>query len=217
MKKYILFDLDGTLTDSAPGIMNSLRYMLKHYGLPDMSNDELKKFVGPPLMESFSRFLGFEDEKCAEAVKIYREYFSTKGLFENDVYEGIPQALEKLKQNGFILGVSTSKPEVYARKILEHFYLDKYFNEICGIPLSDEGMTKAQVIATTIDKLGADDRSQILMVGDRDYDVKGALKNGIECLGVLFGYGSREELMGAGAVACAETAAQMCEIILNLS
>ncbi len=216
MKKYILFDLDGTLTDSAPGIMNSFRHTIKHYGLPDQTDTELKRYVGPPLMESFSRYFGFNEEKSQEAVSVYRSYFAEKGLFENDVYEGIPEALTKLKEAGFILAVSTSKPEVYAKRILEHFKLDGFFATVCGIPLGDESMTKAQVIAETLERLGVNGEDSVLMVGDRDYDVKGARRNGIECLGVLFGYGSREELAGAGAVACAETPAEMADLICEM-
>lgn len=216
MKKYILFDLDGTLTDSAPGIMNSFRYTLKHYGLPDQTDTELKRYVGPPLMESFSRYFGFDEKKSAEAVGVYREYFAVKGLLENEVYEGIPEALAKLKKEGFTLAVSTSKPEVYAKRIIEHFELDKFFETVCGIPLGDESMSKAQVIAQTLERLDISDTDSVLMVGDRDYDVKGARRNGIECLGVLFGYGDRDELVGAGAVCCAETPKEMAELICKM-
>ena len=216
MKKYILFDLDGTLTDSAPGIMNSFRYALKHYNLPDQTDEELKRYVGPPLMESFSRYFGFDEKKSAEAVNVYREYFAEKGLLENEVYEGIPEALERLKSEGFILAVSTSKPEVYAKRIIEHFKLDMFFETVCGIPLGDEHMTKAAVIAQTLERLGIRDTDSVLMVGDRDYDVKGARRNGIECLGVLFGYGGRDELVSAGAVACAETPKEMSELICKM-
>lgn len=216
MKKYLLFDLDGTLTDSAPGIMNSIRYTLRHYNLPDMTDTELRRFIGPPLIVSFGRYLGFSPDKAAEAVNVYREYFATKGLFENAVYDGIPEALEKLKISGFTLAVSTSKPEVYAKRILEHFDMAKYFDEICGIPLGDETMTKAMVIATTLEKLGVEDKSLALMVGDRDYDVKGAKENGIECMGVLYGYGSDDELGSAGAIVSAETPRDMADIICKM-
>ncbi len=216
MKKYILFDLDGTLTDSAPGIMNSIRYTLRRYNLPDMADSELCRFIGPPLMVSFSKYLGFDEEKSAEAVSVYREYFAEKGLFENSVYEGIPEALASLQEKGFVLAVSTSKPEVYAKRILERFDLAKHFAAICGIPLGEEGMSKAQVIKTTLEKLGASDKSAVLMVGDRDYDVKGASLNGIECMGVLFGYGSRDELESAGAVCVAKTPTDMANLICEM-
>ena len=162
------------------------------------------------------KIIGFGEEKGLEAVGVYRQYFSTKGLFENEVYKGIPEALEKLKNNGLTLAVSTSKPEVYAKQILEHFDLDKYFAEVCGIPLGDESMTKAQVIAQTLEKLEVGDKSQVLMVGDRDYDVKGAFDNGIECMGVLYGYGDEKELGAAGAKYIAATVEEMAELICNL-
>ena len=216
MKKYILFDLDGTLTDSAPGIMNSIRYTLRHYDLPDMDDSELRRFIGPPLMVSFSRYLGFEEEKCAEAVSVYRKYFAEKGLFENSVYVGIPEALARLQDEGFVLAVSTSKPEVYAKRILEHFDLAKFFAAICGIPLGEEGMSKAEVIANTLKALDINDKSAVLIVGDRDYDVKGASANGIECMGVLYGYGSYDELESAGAVCIAETVTDMADLICRM-
>lgn len=216
MKKYILFDLDGTLTDSAPGIMNSIRYTLRHYDLPDMDDSELRRFIGPPLMVSFSRYLGFEEEKCAEAVSVYRKYFAEKGLFENSVYVGIPEALARLQDEGFVLAVSTSKPEVYAKRILEHFDLAKFFAAICGIPLGEEGMSKAEVIANTLKALDINDKSAVLMVGDRDYDVKGASANEIECMGVLYGYGSYDELESAGAVCIAETVTDMADLICRM-
>lgn len=216
MIKYVLLDLDGTLTDSAPGIMNSIRYTLSHYNLPDMTDSELRKFIGPPLMVSFSKYLGFGEQMCAEAVSVYRSYFSTKGLFENSVYDGIRDALENLKSEGLVLAVSTSKPEVYARQILEHFDLAKYFAVICGIPLGEEGMSKAQVIDNTLTALGICDKSAVLMVGDRDYDVMGAMANGLSCMGVLYGYGGRNELEAAGAVCIAETVEDIAKLICEM-
>lgn len=198
MKQYILFDLDGTLTESAPGIINSLKYALERLGVQDYDRAILDKFIGPPLAVSFEKFFGFKGEKCNNAVKIYREYFSEKGLFENAVYSGVEDMLDTLKSAGLKLAVATSKPEVYARRILDKFGLSKYFEVICGIPLNNEHMTKAQVIARAINELGAANKQAALMVGDRDYDVAGAHQNGIECLGVTYGYGSREELEGAG-------------------
>ncbi len=213
MYKYILFDLDGTITESAPGIMNSARYALKHFGIPDPGVQKLRKFVGPPLFESFTQMFGIPAERATEAIDIYREYYAEKGIFENEVYDGIPEMLASLKKRDLTVALATSKPEVYARKILAHFDLDRYFDEICGIPLEDEKMTKAQVIATCIAKLGSPDKSQILMVGDRDYDVKGAKENGIDCMGVLFGYGDREELEGAGAILIARDASEIGRMI----
>ncbi len=215
MYKYILFDLDGTITESAPGIMNSARYALKHFGIEAPTDEKLRKFVGPPLFESFTQMFGIPVERANEAISTYREYYAVKGIFENEVYEGVPEMLKRLVDGGYTVALATSKPEVYARKILAHFGLDCYFTEICGIPLEDEKMTKAQVIATCIEKLGSPNKSQILMVGDRDYDVKGATQNGIDCMGVLFGYGDREELESAGAVMIAKSARDVDRLIMN--
>lgn len=216
MKQYILFDLDGTLTESAPGIINSLKYALERLGVQDYDRAILDKFIGPPLAVSFEKFFGFKGEKCNNVVKIYREYFSEKGLFENAVYSGVEDMLDTLKSAGLKLAVATSKPEVYARRILDKFGLSKYFEVICGIPLNNEHMTKAQVIARAINELGAANKQAALMVGDRDYDVAGAHQNGIECLGVTYGYGSREELEGAGAEYIAVSAENAAELIIKL-
>lgn len=217
MKQYILFDLDGTLTESAPGIINSLKYALECLGVQDYDRAILDKFIGPPLAVSFEKFFGFKGEKCNNAIKIYREYFSEKGLFENAVYSGVEDMLDTLKSASLKLAVATSKPEVYARRILDKFGLSGYFDAICGIPLDNEHMTKAQVIARAINELGAADKQAALMVGDRDYDVAGAHQNGIECLGITYGYGSREELEGAGAEYIAVSAENAAELIIKLS
>lgn len=217
MKQYILFDLDGTLTESAPGIINSLKYALERLGVQDYDRAILNKFIGPPLAVSFEKFFGFKGEKCNNAIKIYREYFSEKGLFENAVYPGVEDMLDTLKSAGLKLAVATSKPEVYARRILDKFGLSGYFEVICGIPLDNEHMTKAQVIARAINELGAANKQAALMVGDRDYDVAGAHQNGIECLGVTYGYGSRDELEKAGAEYIAVSAENTAELIIKLS
>lgn len=216
MLKYILFDLDGTLTESAPGILNSVKYALNHYGFTDYDESMLNRFVGPPLIESFMRFCGFSEEKASEAVDVYREYFAEKGIFENAVYGGIPECLQKLVDSGLVLAVATSKPEVFCRRILDHFDLEKYFTVIKGIPLEDEHMTKAQVVAGVIDELGITDKSEAIMVGDRDYDVFGARENGLKCIGVLYGYGPREELESAGAEHIAESVEELGELLLSL-
>lgn len=214
--KGVLFDLDGTVTESAPGIMNSIRHVFQHYGLCDRSDKELQKFVGPPLIESFMRFCGFSEEKAVEAVGVYREYFSTRGLFENSVYDGIPECLESLLKSGLKLGIATSKPQVFCERILEHFDLKKYFRVIVGIPLDDEKMTKAQVIKKALGLLELQPES-VLMVGDRDYDIIGAKENGVEGVGVLYGYGSEEELVSAGACAVCATVDGLCREILSRS
>lgn len=216
MKQYILFDLDGTLTESAPGIINSLKYALERLGVTDYDKAILDKFIGPPLAVSFEKFFGFKGEKCNNAIKIYREYFSEKGLFENSVYAGVEDMLARLKSAGTKLAVATSKPEVFARRILDKFGLSGYFEVICGIPLDNEKMTKAQVIDRTIAELNATNKQTVLMVGDRDYDVAGAHQNCIECMGVTYGYGSRSELEAAGAEYIAASAEEAAELMLKL-
>ena len=216
MLKYILFDLDGTLTESAPGIINSIRYALRRLNLPELSDSELQRFIGPPLIDSFGRYCGLSREKALEATDVYREYFSEKGLFENSVYSGVPECLHRLKSAGLRLAVATSKPEVFARRIIEHFGLAGYFEVIRGIPLCDELMTKSQVIALALSELGVNDISEAIMVGDREHDVLGARENGLGCVGILYGYGSREELEGAGADYICETASDLADLLLKL-
>lgn len=199
MKKYILFDLDGTLTESAPGIINSLKYALDKLGITEYDEGVLNKFIGPPLAVSFKEFFGFSEDKCHAAIDLYRQYFSVKGLFENNVYGGVYKALSDLKDGGYRLAVATSKPEVFTRRIIDKFELTKYFDVICGIPLDDEKMTKAEVVGRTLNELGVADKSEAVMVGDRFYDILGAHENGIECIGVAYGYGSEQELTEAGA------------------
>lgn len=197
--EYYFFDLDGTLTDPALGITNSFIYALNYFGIEIPSYEKLCSFIGPPLPLTFKNEFSFDDEKTALAVKKYREYFSTKGLFENSVYEGIENILRKLYQNGKKIILATSKPEVFAIKILEHFDLAKYFEHICGCNLDESRSEKAEVIAYAIDLAKIKDKSKILMIGDRQHDVIGARKNGIKSCGILFGYGSKKELEESGA------------------
>lgn len=202
--KYIFFDLDGTLTDPAEGITNSFKHAIKEFGLEIPDYKTLLSFIGPPLLTTWKESFGFDDEKAAEGVKKYREYFAEKGLFENKVYPGIPELLQKLKDAGKHLVVATSKPEIYSVRIMEKFNLAKYFDFICGSNEDETRGTKAEVVAYALKKCGNPDVAEILMVGDRKHDVIGAGEHGIKCCGVLFGYGSREELEGAGAAFIAE-------------
>lgn len=216
MKKYILFDLDGTLTESAPGIINSLKYALDKLGVTGYDADILREFIGPPLAVSFKEFFGFSGERCSEAIDRYREYFSVKGLYENNVYSGVNEALADLKNSGFRLAVATSKPEVFTRRIIDRFNLGQYFDVVCGIPLDDERMTKAEVIAKALSELGVSCRSEAVMVGDRFYDVEGAHENGIECIGVTYGYGGESELIEAGADWIAHSALELPALIKEI-
>lgn len=202
-KDFLFFDLDGTLTDSAPGIFRSARYALSHFDIT-IGDEILKKFVGPPLMESFRKLCGLNAEDSTEAIRLYREYFAVKGMFENNVYDGVFEMLDNLRRAGKILAVATSKPEIYAKQILDHFGLAKYFSFIAGAELDHVHMTKADVLRKAVQGTGLTDMSRGLMIGDRMHDVEGAHALSMETLGVLYGYGSREELMEAGAIGVAE-------------
>lgn len=201
MYKYILFDLDGTLTDPGEGITKSVEYALNKYGIQVEDRRSLYKFIGPPLTDSFSEFYGFSEEKSIEAVSFYREYFGVTGLFENEVYPGITSLLEKVKSNPNVLklAIATSKPEEYTLRILEKFDLMKYFDVVCGATMSGSRVKKADIIAYALESAGVEDRSEVIMVGDRHHDIDGAKANGIKSIGVTYGYGSREELEEAGA------------------
>ena len=211
----IFFDLDGTLTDSGPGIVASVAYALRKLGVEPPEPEQLRPFIGPPLLWSFSHFYGFDAEKSKEAVRLYREYFTAGGMFENSVYPGIPEALDRLRAAGFRLAVATSKPELFSKQIISHFSLDKYFEAVCGAAMDETRTEKADVIRYALDILGVT-AGESLMIGDREHDVLGAKAVGVSCLGVLWGYGSREELTNAGASALAETPEKMAELILRM-
>lgn len=203
--QYIFFDLDGTLTDSALGITNSVKYALKKMKMQIPSEETLRKFVGPPLSYSFCQFCEMNEETAQKAVANYREYFAEKGLFENEVYDGIVKLLESLKQRGYKLAVATSKPEQYSVRIMEYFRLDSYFEYIAGSTMDETRNTKEKVIRYAMERLGITSTGEVLMVGDREHDVIGANACKIQCLGALWGYGSEEELRNAGAFATVET------------
>lgn len=200
MFKNYLFDLDGTLTDSAPGIKNSIVYSLKKADLPVLPDCILDKFIGPPLHESYAKYCDLDEEVADLLVKYYREYFSVTGLFENSVYDGIPEALDALLADGKHLFVATSKPEVYAKRILEHFGLIDKFEFVGGSTMSHERTDKAEVIDYVITQAGLD-RAETVMIGDRSYDIEGAHKNGLKVIAVLFGFGSEDELADADFIA----------------
>lgn len=194
-----LFDLDGTLTDPAEGITNSVMYALEKYNIHVADRSELYPFIGPPLAESFKKFFGFSGEQAVQAVAYYREYFRDAGIFENRLYEGIPDMLEKLRSKGVTVALATSKPYEFSIRIRKHFDLYPYFDHFGAATMDGRISRKEDVIADLLARLGGIDRSSVLMIGDRDQDIMGAKKNGLESVGVLWGYGSREELQGAGA------------------
>ena len=207
MKNYetVLFDLDGTLTNPGEGITNSVAYSLAKYGITVEDKTELYKFIGPPLHESFEKFYGFSRDEAMQAVEYYREYYRDKGIYENVVYDGVEDLLKTLFENGKKIILATSKPEVFAREILRYFNLEKYFYYSAGANLDGSRTDKAEVIEYALREGGVTDKSSAVMVGDREHDIIGANKNGLDSIGVLFGFGSREELESAGATYIAET------------
>ena len=204
-KEYLLFDLDGTLTDSKEGITKSVQYALKAFGIEEEDLDRLCCFIGPPLKDSFMRYYGFSEEEAKKAVTVYREYFSARGLYENKVYEGAEKVLQSLLDSGKKLYVASSKPEYFVRKILTHFHMDSYFRFMGGSDMEEVRGQKADVIRYVLEECGITDRDKAVMIGDREHDILGAKEVGIDSVGVLYGFGSRQELEEAGAGAIAET------------
>lgn len=215
--KYILFDLDGTITESDPGIMNSVAYALEKMGYEEKDREKLKRFIGPPLTDSMMKYYGMSEEDAAKAVRYYREYYTEKGIFENSVYDGFDESIKRLKEQGLILAVATSKPEPFARRIAEHFGFTGDYACVCGATMDEARIRKADVIRYALNTLEIteEEKHQVLMVGDREHDVLGAKENGLSCMGVLYGYGDRKELEEAGADYIAKTTAEVAEIILN--
>ena len=211
--KTILFDLDGTLTDSGPGIMNSVQHALKKYGMEVENIDRLRGFVGPPLAKQFQEFCGFSEEESLNAVQHFREYYVDKGIFENRVYEGIPEVLKKLKEAGYQLAVATSKPEHLAHIVMEHFHLNDYFDFIGGSYMDLTRTKKEEVIEYVLKECKVKDRDSVLMVGDTSYDMIGAKLSGVHSMGVEYGYGKKEELIDAGAELIANTPEEIWNVL----
>ena len=212
MKKAILFDLDGTLTDSGEGIINCAILALEHYGLPIPSREEMRVFVGPPLHESFIKH-GVPAEKAEEAIKIYRSRYIPIGAYENTPYPGIRELLETLKAAGHKLYVATSKPEEMSIKILQHFDIAKYFDQICGATMDTSRSSKEAVIAYLLEQNGRADN--MIMVGDTKFDILGAKEHGIPAIGVSWGYGKVEDMEAAGAKAIAYSMEELLSLLLN--
>lgn len=209
-KKDILFDLDGTLTDSGEGIINCAVYALEHFGLPIPSREKMRVFVGPPLHETFLKF-GISPEQTDEAVRIFRSRYIPIGKFENHPYPGIRELLEKLKQDGHRLYVATSKPERTAIEILDHFALSGYFSNICGASMDLTRNSKSDVISYLLAQCG--EAINAVMVGDTEFDVLGAKAHNIPTIGVAWGYGEVSNMQVAGAVAIAETMDDLYDLL----
>lgn len=210
----ILFDLDGTLTDPMLGITKSVQFALHSFGISEPSLEKLTPFIGPPLKDSFKSFYHFDDEQAEKALQKYREYFSEAGIFENKVYKGIPRLLQALKGAGKRLFLATSKPEVYAERILKHFSLDSFFDFTGGSLLDGRRVKKDEVIQYVLHEQKIPHDTAI-MVGDRSFDIEGGHKAGIKTVGVLYGYGSYAELTQAKADYLAATVTELEKLLLS--
>lgn len=217
-KKYsvVLFDLDGTVVDSGEGVTNSVAYALDKFGISVDDKKQLTKFIGPPLVYSFKAFYNFDENQALEAINYYREYYTSKGIFEGYVYDGVEKLLSDLKQAGMRLILATSKPEEFARQIMERAGLDKYFEYMAGASMDERTRnTKIEVIDYALKTANIDTPSDVVMVGDRFYDIEGAHHFGIDCIAVEYGYGNREEFERYNADYIAKTPLDVSEILIK--
>lgn len=216
MFRYIFFDLDGTLTDPKKGITTAVQYAAKHYcGVIIEDPDTLTDFIGPPLDESFMKYFGLTKEEAQEAVESYREYYRPIGVFENTVYGGIPELLRDLKAAGATVIMATSKPEIFANQIAEHYGFKEYFDCITGSTLDGSLVKKGDVLRLALERVGDPDPALCVMVGDRLHDMDGGKENGMSTVGVLYGYGSREELEEHGADVTVESVEELKKYLIR--
>lgn len=207
--KYLFFDLDGTIINTFEGVTRSFAYALESYGIRVSSLEELRPVLGPPLRDAFMNMYGFEEADAVDAVEKYRERYNNRFIAESELYPGIADTLKKLFSDGFVMAVATAKPEHFALPLLEHYGLKDYFHCIAGATLDKSRDSKKAVLAYLIDKLKITDNSEVLMIGDRKYDMEGAAHFGIDGMGVLYGFGSREEMEASPHVLLADDAADL--------
>ena len=212
--KNIIFDLDGTITDSKPGIVKGVQYALRCYGVDEPDLDKLTSFVGPPLYKSFMNYLGCSEDEAKEAVECYREYYAETGLYENALYDGIEAFLYALKEKGYRLLIASSKPRIYVKRILSYFRVMRYFDIVEGSELDSKRTDKAELLSYVLAKwdLKAD---ECVMVGDRKHDILGAKANGMDSIAVGYGYGSEDELSKAGPTYFFPTIEEVKNFFLN--
>ena len=213
--EYILFDLDGTITDSGEGITKSVQYALKSFGISVDNLEDLNKFIGPPLKDSFKKYYNFDDEKAELGLKKYREYYADKGIIEYNLYDGIVELLDTLVKNYIKIILATSKPEVYAKQILKYFKIDKYFNFVAGSDFEETRVKKGDVIKYALEGAKVSELSKVIMVGDREHDIIGAKENNIKSIGVLYGYGDVVELTQARAEYIVKTPNELLNNLLQ--
>jgi len=215
---HVFFDLDGTLTDPKEGITKSVQYALRHFGIEEEELTKLEVFIGPPLKDSFRELYGFDEAQCEEAIPVFRNYFEKAGIFENKVVEGVPEMLKALTDAGIKCVITSSKPEIYARKIMEHFELSGYMSEIVGIDLDEKfGFTKPEVVAEAIRRLNIseEERTSVVVVGDRRFDILAAKEAGLQSIGVTYGYAPEGELEEAGADQLVASVAELSAALLK--
>lgn len=219
MFKYLLFDLDGTLTDSEEGITKSVSYALINLGVDDLPIEIKRKFIGPPLKESFPKYCGFDEETTEKAIKLYRERYSTVGKFENRPYEGISEMLKALKSDGRVLIIASSKPTEFVEDILKKFDIYEYFDIISGADMAGLKGEKEDVIDEALKRLNIDSdekKKEVVMIGDRHYDIFGAKHFGLDSIGVNYGFAfDKNELKDAGATYVVETVSELKELLMR--
>lgn len=214
--QYLLFDLDGTITDPKVGITTCVQYALEHFGIHEPDNDKMEPFIGPPLQDSFEQFYHMDAETAKQAVAKYRERFQTVGLYENEIYDGMADLLKTLKEGGCRLAVASSKPTVFVKKILEHFDVVQYFDVVVGSELDGSRAKKEEVVQEALRQLdpkGQVSSGQMVMIGDRYFDVQGAKAHHLDSIGVAYGYAAEGELQQAGATFVVDTVQQLKELL----
>lgn len=215
--EVLLFDLDGTLTDPKEGITKSVQYALRKMDIDEDNLDNLTPFIGPPLQVTFDEIYQFNEQQIKEALQFYRQRFIEKGMYENEVYEGIPELLHQLTNAGYQLAIATSKPTVFAEQILHHFKLHHYFDCIMGSELDGTRTSKGAVIEEIIKQLKLENIAQCVIIGDRSHDIIGANENDMPSIGVTFGYGSRQELEKAGATHIIDSVSEFKNLFSRIS
>lgn len=214
--RYILFDLDGTLVDSKVGVMAAAKFALNKMGVPETQIVNLERMIGPPLKHSFKDFFSLSDEFADKAIEYFREHYKDKSIFDCEMYDGIIPMLQMLKADGYTLAVATSKPTVFAKRILDKLDISKYFDAIVGSSLDDDHQDKFGIISSVYKQLDVYNANQAIMVGDRMYDIKGANKIGMDSIGVLYGYGSLDEFQDAGASYVVNSVKELGQLLYSL-
>ncbi len=213
--KYVLFDLDGTITDPFDGITRSIIYALAKFGISENDDKKLAAFIGPPLVDSFAQYYDFSHGCALAAVGYYREYYAKTGIYECTLYDGIDRLLRELSEQNIKVIMATSKPEIFAKRLMRHFELDGCFNFICGATMDEKRTNKEEVIRYAIEKAGVSDLADCIMVGDRRFDIEGAKAVGIDSIGVSYGYGSESEINAAAPTYIADSVEKLRKILLG--